>query len=45
MVQLPDERTTGPQGADAASSSGTGDDAFAGEVSSDEASGRNDAGD
>jgi hypothetical protein len=41
-VQMPDEKTIGPQGADAASGSSTGDDASAGEVSSDEASGRND---
>ena len=43
-VQYPDETTTAPQGADAASHAEGEDDAFAGEVSSDEASGRNDAG-
>jgi hypothetical protein len=42
-VQLPDDRTIGPHGADAVSHPEAGDDAFAGEVSSDEASGRNDA--
>jgi hypothetical protein len=44
-VQPPDEISTGPQGADAASRPEEGDDSFVGEVSSDEASGRNDAGD
>lgn len=43
-VQSPDDRTAGPEGADAASTAGRDDDSFAGEVSSDEASGRNDAG-
>ncbi|HWE04332.1 MAG TPA: hypothetical protein VG326_18145 [Tepidisphaeraceae bacterium] len=43
-VQTPDDRTVAPGGADMASNSDTGDDAFAGEVSTDEASGRNDAG-
>ena len=42
-VQYGDE-TTAPEGADAASHAEGDDDAFAGEVSSDEASGRNDAG-
>jgi hypothetical protein len=42
-VQAYDE-TTAPQGADASSQSDLGDDAAAGEVSNDEASGRNDAG-
>jgi hypothetical protein len=42
-VQEPDERTVGPQGADAVSRS-DGSDAFAGEISSAEASGRDDAG-
>jgi hypothetical protein len=44
-VQLPDDRTVGAQGADAASHPEPDDDAFVGEVSSDEATGRNDAGD
>jgi len=44
-VQMPDDRTAGPEGADAMAHPGSGNDAFAGEVSSDEASGRNDAGD
>jgi hypothetical protein len=44
FVQLPDDRTAGPQGADAVSHPQTDDDSFVGEVSSDEASGRNDAG-
>jgi hypothetical protein len=42
-VQQPDEQTIGPQGADAASGPATGNDASVGEVSSDEASGRNDS--
>jgi hypothetical protein len=42
-VQAYDE-TTAPQGADASAQSDRGDDAGAGEVSNDEASGRNDAG-
>ncbi len=43
----PDDRTVGPHGADAISRQGDGndDDAFVGEVSSSEASGRNAAGD
>jgi hypothetical protein len=43
----PDERTDGPHGADATSRQGDGndDDAFVGEVSTDEASGRNRSGD
>src|SRR5436190_1846708 len=44
-VQLPDESTLSAQGADAASPVQAQTDASAGEVSSDEASGRNDAGD
>jgi hypothetical protein len=43
-VQSPDDRTVGPQGADATSNRVREDDSFAGEVSSDEASGANDAG-
>jgi hypothetical protein len=43
-VQPPDDRTAGPEGADAAAHPEEGNDAFVGEVSSDEASGRNDAG-
>jgi hypothetical protein len=43
-VQYPDETTIGPEGADSASHAEGEDDAFAGEVSSDEASGRNDEG-
>lgn len=44
-VQPPDERTIGPQGADAAPHAEGDNDSFVGEVSNDEASGRNDAGD
>jgi len=44
-VQLPDERTVGPYGADVASHPEGDDDSFVGEVSSSEATGRNDAGD
>ena len=44
-VQLPDERTAGPGGSDASPNPDVGNAAAAGEVSSDEASGRNDAGD
>lgn len=44
-VQPADDRTAGSQGADAASHPEPGDDAFAGEISSDEATGRNEAGD
>ena len=42
-VQRADDQTTGPSGADAASNTHPDDDSFAGEVSTDEASGRNDA--
>lgn len=44
-IQPPDDRTVGAQGADAASHPEPGDNAFVGEISSDEASGRNEAGD
>jgi hypothetical protein len=43
-VQYPDDRTTSPDGADSASHAEGDDDSFAGEVSGDEASGRNDQG-
>jgi hypothetical protein len=43
-IQPPDDRTVGAGGADAASHPEAGDDAFAGEISSDEVTGRNDAG-
>lgn len=41
-VQPADDQTAGPSGADSASNTHSDDDSFAGEVSTDEASGRND---
>ncbi len=45
VAQQPDAQSLEPQGADAVSRSDGDDDSFVGEVSSDEATGRNDAGD
>ena len=42
-VQRADDQTTGATGADSASNTHSDDDSFAGEISSDEASGENDA--